>query len=112
MASAAAGSRPGREGDRFTGAKRMADAPVNRSPFPASRTSTASLPERPPVVDPDFKPEPMTSFKVGDRIEHNRFGAGQILEISGNVPDLKAKVRFEQYGEKLLLLKFAKIRHK
>jgi len=67
---------------------------------------------KPPVIDPDFVPDPMSSFKVGDRIEHNRFGAGQILEISGNVPDLKAKVRFEQYGEKLLLLKFAKIRHK
>ena len=66
---------------------------------------------KPPVIDPDFVPDPMSSFKVGDRIEHNRFGAGQILEISGNVPDLKAKVRFEQYGEKLLLLKFAKIRH-
>ena len=102
-------SASGREGDRFTGAERMADAPVNRSPFPASRSAA---PERPPVIDPDFVPEPMTSFKVGDRIEHNRFGAGQILEISGNVPDLKAKVRFEQYGEKLLLLKFAKIRHK
>ena len=73
----------------------------------------ASLePARPPVIDPNFVPDPMTSFKVGDRIEHNRFGTGVLLEISGNIPDLKAKVRFDQYGEKLLLLKFAKIRHK
>ena len=69
------------------------------------------LPQKPPVIDAGFVPDPMSSFRVGDLIEHNRFGAGQILEISGNVPDLKAKVRFEQYGEKLLLLKFAKIRH-
>ena len=102
-------SASGREGDRFTGAKRMADAPVTQSPFPASRPTA---PERPPVVDPDFVPDPMTSFKVGDRIEHNRFGVGQILEISGQVPDLKAKVNFDQYGDKLLLLKFAKLRHK
>jgi DNA helicase-2/ATP-dependent DNA helicase PcrA len=54
----------------------------------------------------------MSSFKVGDRIEHNRFGEGVILEITGQLPDLKAKVRFDQYGEKLLLLKFAKLRHK
>ena len=87
----------------------MADAPVTQSPFPASRPTA---PERPPVIDPDFVPEPMTSFKVGDRIEHNRFGVGQILEISGQVPDLKAKVNFDQYGDKLLLLKFAKLRHK
>ena len=53
----------------------------------------------------------MTSFKAGDRIEHNRFGAGEVLEVSGQLPDLKAKVRFDAYGEKLLLLKFAKLRH-
>ena len=53
----------------------------------------------------------MSSFHVGDRIEHNRFGAGKVLEISGQVPDLKAKIIFDRYGEKLLLLKFAKIRH-
>ena len=85
--------------------------PVMPGPDRASRPAPVAE-AKPPVIDPDFVPDPMSSFKVGDRIEHNRFGAGQILEISGNVPDLKAKVRFEQYGEKLLLLKFAKIRHK
>ena len=69
-------------------------------------------PDRPPIIDPDFVPEPMTAFRVGDSIEHNRFGAGKVLEITGQVPDLKAKILFEKYGEKLLLLKFAKIRHK
>ena len=74
-----------------------------------SRTTTV---ERPPVIDADFVPEPMSSFRVGEIIEHNRFGVGKVLEISGQVPDLKAKILFEKYGEKLLLLKFAKIRHK
>ncbi|MBP3256481.1 MAG: UvrD-helicase domain-containing protein [Bacteroidales bacterium] len=72
----------------------------------------AELSARPkPPVTADFVPDPMSSFHVGDRIEHNRFGAGKVLEISGQVPDLKAKIIFDQYGEKLLLLKFAKIRH-
>jgi DNA helicase-2/ATP-dependent DNA helicase PcrA len=53
----------------------------------------------------------MSSFKVGDRVEHNRFGAGTILEITGKIPELKARIRFDQFGEKLLLLKFAKLRH-
>ena len=61
-------------------------------------------------VDPNFVPAPMTSFKVGDRIEHNRFGFGEILEITGTVPELKARVRFDELGEKLLLLKYAKMR--
>jgi DNA helicase-2/ATP-dependent DNA helicase PcrA len=67
---------------------------------------------KPPVIDPEFVPDPMSSFKAGDRIEHNRFGAGEILEITGQVPDLKARVHFDQYGDKLLILKFAKMRHK
>jgi DNA helicase-2/ATP-dependent DNA helicase PcrA len=77
-----------------------------------SSPSRPAEPERPPLIDPDFVPEPMSSFKVGDQIEHNRFGAGKVLEITGQIPDLKAKILFEKYGEKLLLLKFAKIRHK
>ena len=52
----------------------------------------------------------MTDFKAGMRIEHNRFGPGEILEITGTVPELKAKVRFDELGEKLLLLKYAKMR--
>ena len=70
------------------------------------------LPQKPPVIDAGFVPDPMSSFRVGDLIEHNRFGAGKVLEISGQVPELKARINFEKYGEKLLLLKFAKIRHK
>ena len=52
----------------------------------------------------------LPSLKEGQRIEHNRFGPGTILELSGSVPDMKAKIRFDAFGEKLLLLKYAKIR--
>ena len=85
---------------------------VTPGPDRASQPSRTAEPERPPLIDPNFVPEPASSFRVGDQIEHNRFGAGKVLEITGQVPDLKAKILFEKYGEKLLLLKFAKIRHK
>ena len=49
-------------------------------------------------------------LKEGMRIEHNKFGFGKILEISGPAADLKAKISFDDYGEKILLLKYAKIR--
>ena len=60
--------------------------------------------------DVDFEPTPILQLKVGQRIEHNRFGYGKILEISGNVTDLKAKISFDEHGEKILILKYAKIR--
>ena len=53
----------------------------------------------------------MTELSVGERVEHIRFGAGEILEITGRYPDMKARIRFDDHGEKLLLLKYAKLRH-
>ena len=96
--------RPRTEREKPAYAKKKADVPAS-SPRPV-------MEDRPPLIDPNFVPDPMSSFRVGDQIEHNRFGAGKVLEITGIVPDLKAKILFEKYGEKLLLLKFAKIRHK
>ena len=62
------------------------------------------------VPDAEFEPTPILQLKAGQRIEHNRFGFGNILEITGAIPDLKAKIAFDDYGEKILLLKYAKIR--
>ena len=98
------------KGGRFPGASASSSATGNLSPSREPVRHTV-IPEKPPVIDPNFVPDAMTSFRVGDRIEHNRFGAGEVLEISGQIPDLKAKIRFDRYGEKLLLLKFAKLRH-
>ena len=77
----------------------------------ASTTSASPRPAVPPVIDPDFKAVPMTELSVGERVEHIRFGAGEILEITGRYPDMKARIRFDDHGEKLLLLKYAKLRH-
>ena len=62
------------------------------------------------VADADFEPTPVLQLRAGQRIEHNRFGFGNILEISGTPADLKGKIAFDEYGEKILILKYAKIR--
>jgi DNA helicase-2/ATP-dependent DNA helicase PcrA len=49
-------------------------------------------------------------FKPGMLVEHNRFGRGKILELENAMPDTKAKIEFQKYGEKQLLLKFAKLK--
>lgn len=85
------------------------ERPVGKAAaFPARQAgpSRPSLPE----PDPDFKGVDMTQLRVGERIEHNRFGAGTILNLSGTAPDMKAHIKFDLHGEKLLLLKYAKIR--
>ena len=83
-------------------------APGRMRPAPApSRTAQAPAPRR---DDPDFVPVSPAELHVGQRVEHNRFGEGRILEMTGKYPDLKARIEFDGYGEKLLLLKYAKLR--
>lgn len=79
--------------------------------FGAPKPSFGGKPAQPAApAQTDFIPDPVYSFRPGMRIEHNRFGIGQILDISGDPADLKARIRFDAYGEKLLLLKYAKMR--
>ena len=79
-------------------------------PRPEMRSVTKPSPSPARTPDADFTPVSVLDLKEGQRIEHNRFGFGTILEISGNGSDLKAKVDFDSFGVKILLLKYAKIR--
>ena len=90
--------------------------PVEKRPEQAPPRKLEPIPVRRPQVvpkrtdDADFVPTPILQLKAGQRIEHNRFGYGKILEMTGNATDLKAKISFDDYGEKILILKYAKIR--
>jgi DNA helicase-2/ATP-dependent DNA helicase PcrA len=46
---------------------------------------------------------------VGDVVNHQRFGKGNVLNIEGKGADLKAEIKFENGGSKKLLLRFAKL---
>ena len=82
--------------------------PLQRRTEPTPVRRTQTVPQRVPAAD--FEPTPILELRVGQRVEHNRFGFGKILEISGNPADLKAKIAFDEHGEKILILKYAKIR--
>ena len=46
---------------------------------------------------------------VGQKVKHSRFGRGKILKIEGEDANKKATVFFDGIGQKMLLLKFAKL---
>ena len=84
-------------------------APLSRPAAPVR--TVAPVRTESPQFDLHFAPEPMTSFRTGQRIEHNRFGPGLILDLSGSAPDIKAKISFDAFPEpKIILLKYAKMR--
>ena len=82
--------------------------PLQRRTEPTPVRRTQTVPQRVPAAD--FQPTPILELRAGQRVEHNRFGFGKILEISGSPADLKAKIAFDEHGEKILILKYAKIR--
>ncbi len=58
----------------------------------------------------DFSPSDTTNLAEGMKVEHPKFGFGQVVEIDNSGTSRKAKVAFDNFGEKTLLLSFAKLK--
>ncbi|MBR0041642.1 MAG: UvrD-helicase domain-containing protein [Bacteroides sp.] len=50
------------------------------------------------------------ALSVGQYIEHERFGLGEVLKVEGEGDSAKALIRFKNAGEKQLLLRFARFK--
>lgn len=47
---------------------------------------------------------------IGNIVEHNRFGKGEVVGLEGKGPNKKAEIQFATAGKKKLLLQFAKLK--
>lgn len=52
----------------------------------------------------------VTGVSAGQTIVHERFGVGTVLKVEGTGENAKATIRFENAGEKQLLLRFARFK--
>ena len=59
---------------------------------------------------PDFKPSNTNNLKAEQLVEHPKFGFGKVQKIETEGLNKKATIQFEHFGEKTLLLSFAKLR--
>jgi len=70
-------------------------------------------PDKPMVKhnpSPDFKPSDTSNLSTGMMVEHPKFGFGVVIEMDEDGSNRKAKVKFDNFGVKTLLLTFAKLR--
>lgn len=58
----------------------------------------------------DFKPSDTSQLLEGMKVEHPKFGFGMVRKIDIDGANRKAKVLFDNFGEKTLLLSFAKLK--
>jgi DNA helicase-2/ATP-dependent DNA helicase PcrA len=59
---------------------------------------------------PDFKPSNTNNLAEGMKVEHPKFGFGAVKKIETEGINRKATIQFDNFGEKTLLLSFAKLR--
>jgi DNA helicase-2/ATP-dependent DNA helicase PcrA len=58
----------------------------------------------------DFAPSDTSDLKEGMKVEHPKFGFGTVVQLDESGADRKARINFSDFGEKTLLLSFAKLK--
>lgn len=59
---------------------------------------------------PDFAPSDTSDLHAGQRVEHQKFGFGEVIKMEGAAHNPIATIRFELNGEKKIMLNYAKLR--
>jgi DNA helicase-2/ATP-dependent DNA helicase PcrA len=62
------------------------------------------------TVSADFQPSDTTHIEVGMQVAHPKFGRGMVRQLDTSSAARKATIDFADFGEKTLLLGFAKLR--
>jgi len=79
-------------------------------------TKPAYVPPKPFVKtiehnpSPDFVPSDTSALQVGQKVEHQKFGFGEVVGMEGSAHNPIATVKFEHNGEKKIMLNYAKLR--
>ncbi|HUZ59573.1 MAG TPA: UvrD-helicase domain-containing protein [Hanamia sp.] len=77
---------------------------------PAYLVSTPVIKIKEHIPSPDFAPSDTSNLKTGQKIEHQKFGFGEVIKMEGAAHNPVATVKFENNGEKKIMLNYAKLR--
>jgi DNA helicase-2/ATP-dependent DNA helicase PcrA len=92
--------------------------PIMRSPAGYASNLASSLKSTPVSHQPAYNHTPSANFQPSDtsglqegmKVEHPKFGFGKVVKMDMDGANRKAKVEFANFGEKTLLLSFAKLK--
>jgi DNA helicase-2/ATP-dependent DNA helicase PcrA len=73
-------------------------SPMAKSPAPVHMPSV------------DFTPSDTSNLAAGDKVEHQKFGFGDVVRMEGSAHNPIATVNFKLGGEKKIMLNYAKLR--
>ena len=58
---------------------------------------------------PVQRPVDNSGWRIGQNVEHAKFGEGVVLNVEGNGADARVQVKFRKAGSKWLSLEYAKL---
>lgn len=103
-------------GEAWEAEKRYGPPPSKAKSTPASNAPSylAPKPAAPKIVEhkpsADFVASDTSNLQVGQKVEHQKFGFGEVIKMEGAAHNPIATVKFEQNGEKKIMLNYAKLR--
>jgi DNA helicase-2/ATP-dependent DNA helicase PcrA len=58
----------------------------------------------------DFKASDTANLQAGQKVEHQKFGFGEVVKMEGAAHNPVATIKFALNGEKKIMLNYAKLR--
>jgi DNA helicase II / ATP-dependent DNA helicase PcrA len=97
-----------KDAERRYGATPGKKTSSSSSSWLAPKTTISRVVEHVPSAD--FKASDTSELQVGQKVEHQKFGFGEVTKLEGAAHNPIATVKFEQNGEKKIMLNYAKLR--
>lgn len=99
--------------ERLHGARPGASSPFDNRKEDKSKPAYM-IPAKPQtkehIPSADFKASDTSNLQAGQRVEHQKFGFGEVIKMEGAAHNPIATVKFELNGEKKIMLNYAKLR--
>jgi DNA helicase II / ATP-dependent DNA helicase PcrA len=104
------GGRSQESGVRSSESGRTKKSTGSRAETPSYLSPTTRPQTKEHTPSPDFAPSDTSNLQVGQKVEHQKFGFGEVLKMEGAAHNPIATVKFELNGEKKIMLNYAKLR--
>lgn len=94
------------------GRYRQSASPVSKTRVerPAYQVSTPVIKVKEHVPSANFAPSDTSTLQAGQKVEHQKFGFGEVIKMEGAAHNPVATILFENQGEKKIMLNYAKLR--
>jgi DNA helicase-2/ATP-dependent DNA helicase PcrA len=95
--------------ERMKGAFSSSASQPSEKSYVSTLVNNAKPREVAHVPSPNFVPSDVSTLVIGNRVEHQKFGFGEVTKLEGSSHNPVATIKFDVNGEKKIMLNYAKL---